>query len=194
MIKHLLTATALFAAASPAYAQSMDKKFHTIEVERVMEHSADEVWAAVAEDYGNIANTHPQIVSSEYRSGSLQGELGAERQCSFDDKGKAWTHERIAAWDPENRTFVNAVVGSDNYPLNTDNSRGIYTVEALPDGGSVFKMTFEYRTKPAFLGGMVGKQFETLLSQYLLAVDYHIETGIPVNQDNFAEVLASYGE
>jgi len=196
MIKHLLAATALFvlplSIAAPAQAQSMDKKFHTITVERELEHSAEEVWAAVAEDYGNIANTHPAIYASEYIEGSLEGSLGAERSCAFDDKGKAWTYEKIVEWDPENMRFVNAVTSSQNYPLDTDNSRGIYTVEALPGGGSVLHMTFEYRTKPAFLGGMVGKQFDTLLSQYLMSVDYHLETGNTVNQDTFEQVLSHY--
>ncbi|MFT5680587.1 MAG: hypothetical protein ACI8RZ_001493 [Myxococcota bacterium] len=194
MIKHILATTALLAISAPANAQSMSKKFHTITVERELDHSAEAVWEAVAVDYGNIANTHPQIFASEYLSGSLEGELGAERSCAFDDKGKAWTHERIAEWDPENMRFVNVVTSSDNYPLDTDNTRGIYTVEALPDGGSVLKMTFEYRTAPAFLGGMVGRQFETLLSQYLLSVDYHLTTGNTVNQDTFGEVVSYYSQ
>ncbi|MFT4979282.1 MAG: hypothetical protein ACI8S6_005192 [Myxococcota bacterium] len=114
MIKHLIAATALFTASAPAQAQSMSKKHHTIVIEREMTHAAAEVWEAIAEDYGNIANTHPQIYASEYRSGSVHGELGAERSCSFDEEGKAWTYERIAEWDPEHMRFVNVITSSEN--------------------------------------------------------------------------------
>jgi hypothetical protein len=117
---------------------------------------------------------------------------GAERSCSFDEEGKAWTYERIAEWDPESMRFVNTVTSSENYPLDTDNTRGIYEVEALPGGGSLLRVTFEYRTKPAFLGGVVGGQFETLLEQYMMAVDYHLETGEAINRDTFDRVLAYY--
>jgi len=190
MIKHALATTVLFAASTPAMAQSMSKKFHTIVAEREMEHSAEAVWHAVAEDYGNIANTHPQIYASEYLSGSVAGSLGAERSCSFDAEGKAWTYERIAEWDPENMRFVNTVTSSENYPLDTDNTRATYIVEALPGGGSVLRLEMDYRTKPAFIGGIVGKQFETLLDQYLMSVDYHLTTGESVNRETFEQVLS----
>ncbi|MFT4979281.1 MAG: hypothetical protein ACI8S6_005191, partial [Myxococcota bacterium] len=52
------------------------------------------------------------------------------------------------------------------------------------------RMQCEYRTAPAFLGGLVGRQFETLLGQYLMSVDYHLETGENINRDTFERVLS----
>jgi hypothetical protein len=134
------SAVASIAVAPNAHAQSMEKKYRVVEVSRTMSHSPQALWQAVAGDYGNIANSHPQIVSSEYQSGSLKGELGAERKCNFDGDNKSWTHERFVGWDEANMVMTNAVITSDNYPLDADNSRAIYSVIPTADGGSTFKL------------------------------------------------------
>ena len=186
------SAVASIAVAPNAHAQSMEKKYRVVEVSRTMSHSPQALWQAVAGDYGNIANSHPQIVSSEYQSGSLKGELGAERKCNFDGDNKSWTHERIVGWDEANMVMTNAVITSDNYPLDADNSRAIYSVIPTADGGSTFNLRFEFRTDPAFMGPMVQGKFETLLEQYMVAVDHYLSTGEAVTMENFAEIEKMY--
>ena len=175
-----------------AFAQSMAKKFKVLDVERVMPFSAEKVWAAVALDYGKIAESHPRIVRSDYEAGSLQGELGAQRMCAFNDKGTQVLHEKIVDWDEENMTFVNMILEAKKFPLDEDNTRAIYKVTPIDANTSKLSMHMEFRTSPAFMGGMMKGSFEKLLNDYMIAVEHNIKTGEAVNRDNFKDIRKQY--
>ena len=53
----------------------------------------------------------------------------------------------------------------------------------------VFDMT--YRTKPAFMGGMMKKSFKKLIQDYAIAIEHHVTTGENVNKDNFKQCFRS---
>ena len=175
-------------------AQSMKKKYKTFTVSRVLPFSSEKVWAAVAEDYGNIANSHPKIVASNYLPGSLKGGKNAKRMCYFNDKQTRMLKEEIVEWNPEKGYFVNRVLEARKFPVNTDNTRATYSVKSLGANKSEVSMKMEFRTKPAFMGAMAQGQFKKLLNDYLLAVEHHIATGESVTAANFKEVKRQYDD
>ncbi len=173
-------------------AQSMSKKYKTFTVSRVLPFSQEKVWAAVADDYGNIANSHPKIIASNYVEGSLKGGEKAQRMCYFNDKKTRLLKEEIVEWKPAEGYFVNRVLKAEKFPVNTDNTRATYMVKALGPNKTEFSMKMEFRTKPAIMGAMAQGQFKKLLNDYMLAVEHHIATGESVTAANFKDVKRQY--
>jgi len=180
------------AVSFTASSQSMSKKYKTFEVSRVLPFSAEKVWAAVADDYGNIANSHPKIVASNYTSGSLKGGKGAERVCYFNDKKTKMLHERITDWNPEKGYFVNRILKVGKFPVDPDNTRGTYFIKSLGPNQSQILIKMEFRTKPAFMGFMAKGQFKKLLNNYFIAVEHHLSTGENVTANNFKSIKKNY--
>ena len=181
-----------FADASPPMPPAMEARTHHLEVWRDLPFPAEQVWEAVAVDYGRVAESHPLIVSSDYRHGSLQGELGAERTCWFNDKGSRLLHEQIVAWDGEAMTFQNRVIEANGFPLDPDNTLATYRVEALSDTTSRISIVMDYRTSPALMGGLMKGSFDSLLQKYFVALEHHLSTGEPVTKDNFKTIAKAY--
>lgn len=186
------TATAATAATDAPPMPAMDKKTHHLVVESVIPHAAEAVWAAMAVDYGRVAESHPRIVRSDYRHGSLQGELGAERSCWFNDKGTQVLHEQIVVWNPDEMMLQNRVLEAAGFPVDPENTLATYRVTPIDDTHSRVTFDMEFRTTPAFMGGMMKSSFETLLSDYFVALDHHLRTGESVTRDNFKAVAKLY--
>ncbi|MEM8900419.1 MAG: SRPBCC family protein [Bacteroidota bacterium] len=176
------------------FAQKMDKKYKTFTVERGMSVPAEKVWQFIAEDYGAIANSHPKIWYAGYENGSLKGELGAQRKCDFNKKGTKVLHEKIVDWNPEEMQFTNRVLKAGGFPVDIENTRAFYAVKEVGANKSVMSFTMQFRTKPAFIGGMAKGQFKRLIADYLLAVEHHVMTGEVVNAKtgNFKEIKKQY--
>lgn len=173
-------------------AQKKEKKTQNFVVTSVINASADKVWKVVGEDYGAIANSHPKIVSSEYISGSLKAGEGAERVCNFNEKGTRYLQEKQVNYNPEKYTFKNQVFQAGKFPVDPEYTYAIYKVEAIDKNTSrlIFDMT--YRTKPAFMGGMMKGSFRKLIADYAIAVEHHINTGVNVTKDNFKEIKKAH--
>ena len=159
------------------HAQAMDKNHRVIEVSRELDAPAERVWEALVLDYGEISNFSPFIFASEYRTGSLKGELGAERVCQLDAKGKKISHERIAEIDHDAMRMKNQIVSVEGLPLDPDNSYAIYSVEDFGDGRSRAGYTFYMRTKPGFMGGIAAGSFEQSLNETLIGLEHYLATG-----------------
>lgn len=168
------------------------QKLHSFEVSRVIPASAEEVWKVVGEDLGAIANSHPKIISSNYLEGSLASGEGAERVCHFNEKATKYTHEKQIAYDPENFTFKARVFHAEGLPLDTDYSIATYRVIPVDDQTSKLVFSMDYRTKPAFLGGLAKGNFKKTLSDYLLSVEHHVKTGETVNKETFKKIKKQY--
>lgn len=168
------------------------KKVKKFTVSKVINLPASEVWKVVGEDYGAIANSHPEIISSNYISGSLEAGEGAERVCNFNKKGTRYLKEKMMNYDPTNYTFRNQVYQAGKFPVNPEYTYAIYKVEKIDANTSrlVFDMT--YRTKPSFMGGMMKRRFKKLISDYFIAVEHHVKTGEAVTKDNFKSVKKQY--
>lgn len=177
-----------------AQAQSMTKSYKTIKVEREINAPADKVWQAMVLDYGEISNFAPSIYASNYEKGSLKGEVGAQRKCSFNEKGSRWTQEQIKELDAENKRMKNIILDAAKFPLDKDNSYAIYQVKDQGDGTSTASYEFNYRTKPAFMGGMVKGKFRKLLTETLMGLDHYVTTGeiVNANTGNWKTIKKKY--
>ena len=134
------------------------------------------------------------IYVSNYENGSLRGELHAERYCQFNEKGTRWVHERISAVDNKNMVMHNTVIEAGKFPVDQDNSQGIYAVRDNGDGTATASVEFQYRTKPAFMGSLVKGQFKRLLQGTLIGLKHYVETDEKVNAVNgkFKEIKDRY--
>lgn len=167
------------------------KKVQTFTVSHVIQAPADKVWAVVGEDYGAIAHSHPQIVSSDYVKGTLKAGEGAERVCHFNEKGTRFLKEKQTNYDPQNYTFKNQVFQAGRFPVDPEHTYAIYRVVPIDENSSKFVFDMNYRTKPAFMGGMMKGKFKTLIQDYAIAVEHHIHTGEKVNKENFKSIKKS---
>ncbi|MEO0725308.1 MAG: SRPBCC family protein [Bacteroidota bacterium] len=192
-MKSLIKTTLLFAIlVSSFYHLQAQKRVQNFTVTNIINAPADQVWAVVGEDYGAIANSHPKIISSDYINGSLAAGEGAERVCNFNESGTRYLHEKQVDYDPENYTFRNQVFQAGKFPVDPAYTFAIYRVEPIDANTSrlVFDMT--YRTKPAFMGGMMKGQFRKLINDYALAIEHHVNTGETVNKENFRDIKRQY--
>ena len=180
------------AVGMSAQAQNNEKKVQQFLISKESNVPADQVWAIVGEDYGAIANSHPQIVYSEYLGGTLHAGEGAERLCNFNDKGTKYLKEVMKDYDPDHMTFVNQVTHAGKFPMDPELTRATYKVEDLGDGKSRLSFDMQYRTKPAIMGSMAKGKFKKLIEDYFIAVEHHAKTGEKVNKDNFKEIKKRY--
>lgn len=179
----------IFLLGQPVQAQ---KKVQTFTVTHIINAPADQVWAVVGEDYGAIANSHPKIVSSDYINGTLEAGEGAERVCHFNDSGSRYLHEKQVDYDPENYTFRNQVFQAGKFPVDPEYTYAVYKVEPIDAHTSRFTFDMTYRTKPAFMGGMMKGKFRKLIADYALSIEHHVNTGEAVNKENFREIRRQY--
>ena len=68
----------------------------------------------------------------------------------------------------------------------------VYSVEKVDANTSTIKAHLMYRTKPAFMGGMVKGKFKALMEDYFLAIEHHIMTGENVYVENFKSIKKQY--
>lgn len=192
IIKLSLITLFIFSGLQSAMAQKKQKKVQKFTVSHIINAPADQVWKIVGEDYGAIAHSHPKIVSSNYINGSLKAGEGAERICHFNDKGSRYLHERQVEYNPENYTFKNQVIKAGKFPVNPEYTYGIYKVERIDEYTSKFIFSMTYRTKPAFMGGMMKGNFKKLIKDYAIAIEHNVKTGETVNKDNFKSIKKLY--
>lgn len=164
------------------------KKVQNFTITKIINAPADQVWKVVGEDYGAIANSHPKIISSNYISGSLKAGEGAERVCNFNEKGTQFLKEKQVNYDPENYTFKNQVFQAGKFPVSPEHTFAIYKIEAIDANTSRFVFNMTYRTNPAFMGGMMKRNFKGLIADYAIAIEHHIKTGENVTAENFKKI------
>ncbi|MEW7292425.1 SRPBCC family protein [Aquimarina sp. 2304DJ70-9] len=193
-IKMLVAGIVLAIFSTSGFSQSMSKKYRTLKVETKINAPAEKVWEAMVLDYGEIANFSPYIYASNYISGSIKGEKGAQRKCSFNEKGSRWTHERIVDIDNSAMVMRNIVIDAEKFPLDMDNSQAFYRVKDNGDGTSTASYEFQFRTKPAFMGAIAKGSFRKTLAGTLVGLKHYVETGEKVNAENgkYKEVKKKY--
>ncbi|WP_238749373.1 SRPBCC family protein [Neolewinella maritima] len=172
----------------------MAKDYRKMTITRTINAPAERVWAALVGDYGEISNFSPFIYTSNYESGSLKGEVGAQRKCSFNATGSRWTKEQIMELDDENMRMKNVIVEAQKFPLELDNTFATYFVVDNGDGTATAGYEFNFRTSPAFMGGLVTGSFKSSLNETLIGLDHYLATGEHVTggSDNARRVLKLY--
>lgn len=131
-------------------------------------------------------------MSSNYISGSLKAGEGAERVCNFNEKGTQYLREKQVNYTPDEYTFKNQVFQAGKFPVDPAYTYAIYKVEPIDNNTSRFVFEMNYRTKPAFMGGMMKGSFKKLIADYAIAIDHHINAGENVNKDNFKKIKKEY--
>ena len=179
----LLAATMLVTLSADAQKKTVD-----FVIARVINAPADQVWAVVGEDYGAIANSHPQIVSSEYVGGTLKAGEGAMRQCNFNDKGTKYLKEKQVNYDPANRSFDVKIYHVGGLPIDAEASLSTFKVVPIDNNSCKLVMDMHFRTNPAFMGKLAKGKFKKGMADYALAVDHHVTTGEIVNKENFKRI------
>lgn len=168
------------------------KKVKTFKMEKVLSVPAEKVWKVVGEDYGAIANSHPKIVASNYVDGSLKGGEGVQRVCYFNEKETRFLKEKMVNYSPETMSFTNQVFQAGKFPVDPELTRALYKIEDLGNGTSKMTFDMQYRTKPAFMGGMMKGAFEKLINDYFIAIEHHLKTGENVTKENFKSIKKQY--
>ncbi len=186
------TAILLLAAILIVYPLSAQKKAQSFTLSKVLNVPADEVWKAIALDYGAVSRSHPKVIESEYINNSLKGEVGAERICYFNTKKSKYLKERITDFNDQEMVMTNAVFKAGKFPLDEENTRAVYSVEDLGNGKSRIGFDMRFRTKPAFMGFMAKGKFKKLIKDYFIAIEHHIKTGENVNANNFKSIKKNY--
>lgn len=189
LFKFVIPMVLFFFYANDSQAQ---KKVKTFYVEKEIALPAEQLWAVVGEDYGSIAYSHPKIISSDYINGSLKAQEGAQRICYFNEKGTQFLKEQMENFDPEHMTFTNKVFQAGKFPVDPAYTHAVYKIEDLGNGRSRFSFNMQYRTSPAFMGGMMKGQFKKLINDYFIAVEHHVRTGEKVTKDNFKSIKKQY--
>jgi hypothetical protein len=188
-IQMVLVGVAMIAFIGNTNAQ---KKVKTFSVEKVIDLPVDKIWEVVGEDYGAVAHSHPKIIKSDYINGSLKGGEGAERVCYFNEKGSQYLEEKIVSYDPTNYSYTNTISRAGKFPVDEDLTKGEWKMEDMGDGTTMVKFNMEFRTKPAFMGGMMKRQFKGLIEDYFISIEHYVRTGEAVTKDNFKEVKKQY--
>ncbi len=189
IIQFSLIALLMVSMAGLANAQKKVQKFT---ISQVIKAPADKVWEVVGNDYGAIANSHPKIINSHYISGSLKAGEGAERVCNFNEKGTRYLKEKQVNFDPDNFSFKNQVYQAGKFPVDPEYTFAVYKIEPIDENSSRFVFDMNYRTKPAFMGGMMKGSFKKLIKDYAIAIEHHVNTGEVVNKDNFKSIKKSF--
>lgn len=185
-------ALAITLLATSLVAQEKTKKVHAFSVERVINAPVQDVWKVVGEDFGAIANSHPQIVSSNYVQGTITYGEGAKRVCNFNEKGTKYVEEEQTSFDPANYTFIVKMYHANGIPMDPNSTYAIYKVIPIDENSSKLVISLGIRTKPAFMGAIAKGKFKQTMADYTLAVEHHVLTGENVNKENFKEIKKQY--
>lgn len=169
-----------------------EKKVKSFLVYRDFNVPAQTIWKIVGEDYGSVAYSHPRIIESDYISGSLKAEEGAERVCYFDEEHKQFLKEKMINYDPGNMTFINKVYQAGKFPVDPDYTQAVYKVEDLGEGKSRLSFDMQFRTTPAFMGALMKGNFKSLIQDYFIAIEHHAVTGEKVTRSNFKTIKKQY--
>lgn len=142
-----------------------------IKTEKLLHHSLDKVWKAVALGFGHVADYNPEIKASKFDSEKVKG-VGTKRHCDTPDGG--FLKEEIIEW--EDRQYFKLKLVDTSFPMAVIES----TFRFAPVGDQTrVTQEFWYRMKApmGWLSGvMKGRMLKTLESG-LNGLDYYLTHG-----------------
>lgn len=191
-MKTIVKSTMFLLVIAISFSSLAQKKTVSFTVKRTINAPANKVWAVVGDDFGAVANSHPQIVSSNYINGTLKSGEGAERVCNLNEAGTKYVQEKMVDYSPENYTFKAQIFHAYKIPLVPENSYAIYKVVPIDENTSELVLELELRTTPAFMGNLFKSKFRNTIKDYTIAVEHHVLTGEVVNKDNFKQIKKQY--
>lgn len=168
------------------------KKTQSFTVERIINAPAKDVWKVVGENYGDVADSHPGLLSSEYVGDQQHGGEGCERICYINEEKTKYTQETQINYDPANYTFTVQISHVENIPLDAENSTAVYRVIPIDENTCKIVIEMNLRTDPAFMGALAKGKFRKNIENYALAIQHNVQTGEKVNKENFKEIKERY--
>ena len=185
-----LSVTAIFSLISVlGFSQ---KKTQSFTVERIINAPAAAVWKVVGVNYGDVADSHPGLVASEYVGDQHEGGEGCVRICYLNEEKTKYTQEKQLNFDTTNYTFTVQISHVEKIPLDADNSTAVYKVVPVDAKSSKIIIEMNLRTNPAFMGALAKGKFRKNIEDYAIAIQHNVLTGEKVNQENFKKIKAKY--
>jgi hypothetical protein len=193
-MKKVFTLLVAFVAFSfiTTQAQTKQKKTQDFSVERIIDSPYSDVWKVVGEQYGEIANSHPGVVASNYEGAQSEGGEGCGRICYINEDSTKYTTEKQVNFDEVNYSFDVQISHVEKIPLDAEYSVASYQVIALSPTTSKIIIGFKLRTKPAFMGPLAKSKFKSTMTDYTIAIEHNVLTGEHVTKENFPEIKARY--
>ncbi len=158
----------------------------TITTSVVVNASKEKVWDALFTRFGETYLFNPNLEGSHFTNGT-SGDLGCERQCNLDSK--TFIREKIVHADVLKSFSVDVVGG--NMPMVKELNVNFNLDESAANQTTV-SIQAHFKAKPAFMGVIMKSPFRTRLTNLLIGLKYHLETGKNVSKDTFNPVLKSY--
>ena len=153
---------------------------HTAHVIKTIDVPFERAWAAI-DDFGGIANFHPQVKSSPIINDIASGQ-GASRACHFYNGSSI--KETITDYRPE-RGYTVQIIDMGSLPLK----HAVGYIDAEPVGTNKTKVSFKMQFVPKFgpVGWLMAKlmmkpQFEKVLGQVIDGLGRHVQTGRVVGE------------
>ena len=133
------------------------------------------VWATLS-DFGGIHRYNASVESSPINEGTPSSGLGAERICYLYDGNQI--QERVVESVDEKKLSIE--IFETSMPLK--NARGVFTLTALPTGGTRVAVSMHYEVKYGPIGMlmdflMMKRMLGPAMSRLLAGLDHHISTG-----------------
>lgn len=165
-----------------------------VTAQREFQHPIDEVWATFFEGFDQGYKFNPNWVDSGWINGAERAEVGAERFMQGDTKGKRVFFERITYFSPEEKKLRFEIYDVKGVPLDTSAAFGESQLIALDENRTLFKITFFYRTSPAFFAGFAQGGLEKDFHEMTVAMEHYIDTHEEVTRENYREIARRYDE
>ena len=147
----------------------------------------EEVWEVLFSQYGDIHIHNPTMTASSYMHGASEGAPDVVRHCEFGEK--LYLDEQITDVD-EHKSFRVEVL-EHNLPFVKDMS-ATYELSSTDDETTELRMVSFNSFAPGFMKYLMRGQMRKNVAKHLFGLKYYIETGNTVDQDNYAEVFATY--
>ena len=144
------------------------------------------IWDALYTRFGETQLFNPNIISSQYLVNNT-GELGCERECMLDSR--TYVKEKII--DVENTDSFTIDIYETNMPMMETMIARFDLLEVSKTHTNVI-MTFNYKTKPAFMAAIMKMPMQSKLRKLLIGLKYFVETGKSLQDSDFRGVQKSY--
>ncbi|MDP1676194.1 MAG: SRPBCC family protein [Bacteroidota bacterium] len=162
------------------------KKLRTLQTDVTINASKEKIWDALFIRFGDVHLFHPGLDGSHFIKGG-RGEVGCERQCDLNSSTKVV--ERITQAQ-ELETFTVEIVGGNMPMIKTF----IVDLELreINSKKTTLVAVAHFNTSPAFMGIMVKGMMKAKLTDMLIGLKYHLETGKTVSKQTYKPVSKMY--
>jgi hypothetical protein len=144
------------------------------------------VWDVLFNQFGDVNNFNPLIEGSKFTKGET-GELGCERMCTLSPNNVV--HERISRVEQGKNFDIEIFEGG--LPM-MDKMIGRFDIYVISENQTEVKITMNYTTKPAFMGGLMKGKMIKLFDKMVIGLKYHLETGDLVTKENIKRIQHEY--